>query len=65
MGLGLEENAEDAYSFITHNYVEGDEIFILGFSRGACIARFVSGLLGRIGILSRVGIRYFKNIIGI
>lgn len=65
MGLGLEENAEDAYSFIAHNYVEGDEIFILGFSRGAYTARFVAGLLGIIGVLSRVGMRHFKPIIEI
>lgn len=63
MGLGLEENAEDAYSFIAHNYVEGDEIIILGFSRGAYTARFVAGLLGIIGILSRVGMVHFKPIV--
>jgi uncharacterized protein (DUF2235 family) len=63
MGLGLEENAEDAYSFIAHNYVEGDEIFILGFSRGAYTARFVAGLLGIIGILSRQGMVHFKPVI--
>jgi uncharacterized protein (DUF2235 family) len=65
MGLGLEENAEDAYSFIAHNYVEGDEIIILGFSRGAYTARFVAGLLGIIGVLSRVGMSHFKPIIEI
>jgi uncharacterized protein (DUF2235 family) len=63
MGLGLEENAEDAYAFIAHNYVEGDEIFILGFSRGAYTARFVAGLLGIIGILSREGMVHFKPVI--
>jgi uncharacterized protein (DUF2235 family) len=65
MGLGLEENAEDAYSFIAHNYVEGDEIFILGFSRGAYTARFVAGLLGIIGVLSREGMTHFKPVIDI
>jgi uncharacterized protein (DUF2235 family) len=65
MGLGLEENAEDAYSFIAHNYQLGDEIIILGFSRGAYTARFVAGLLGIIGILSRVGMVHFKPIIEI
>jgi uncharacterized protein (DUF2235 family) len=65
MGLGLEENAEDAYSFIAHNYQLGDEIIILGFSRGAYTARFVAGLLGIIGILSRVGMVHFKPIMEI
>jgi uncharacterized protein (DUF2235 family) len=65
IGLGLEENAEDAYSFIAHNYQPGDEIIILGFSRGAYTARFVAGLLGIIGILSRVGMVHFKPIIEI
>jgi uncharacterized protein (DUF2235 family) len=35
----------DAYLFIAQNYVEGDEIMLFGFSRGAYIARKVAGLL--------------------
>lgn len=65
MGLGLAENAEETYSFIANNYVDNDEIFILGFSRGAYTARFVAGLLGIIGILSRVGMVHFKPIVAV
>jgi len=38
-GAGFEANVEDAYTFLALNYVEGDEIFVFGFSRGAATAR--------------------------
>ncbi|KAH7102775.1 hypothetical protein BKA62DRAFT_89633 [Auriculariales sp. MPI-PUGE-AT-0066] len=41
----------DAYAFISHNYAEGDEILLFGFSRGAYTARKVAGLIDRIGLL--------------
>ena len=45
VGIGLSHNMRDAYSFICHNYCEGDEIFLFGFSRGAYTARSISGQL--------------------
>src|SRR6187402_1012033 len=62
MGLGLEENSQEAYAFIANNYVAGDELFLLGFSRGAYTARSVAGLIGALGILSRDGMQYFKPV---
>ncbi len=38
-GAGFEANIEAAYTFLALNYVEGDEIYVFGFSRGACAAR--------------------------
>ena len=38
-GAGFEANVEAAYTFLALNYVLGDEIFVFGFSRGACAAR--------------------------
>jgi uncharacterized protein (DUF2235 family) len=38
-GAGLAENIREAYAFIASNYVPGDELFLLGFSRGAFTAR--------------------------
>lgn len=52
-GLGLSANILDAYSFIVLNYVEGDEIFLFGFSRGAYTVRSLAGLLNEIGILPK------------
>lgn len=38
-GAGFEANIEAAYTFLALNHVVGDEIFVFGFSRGACAAR--------------------------
>jgi uncharacterized protein (DUF2235 family) len=39
IGLGLKKIVQDCYSFVVANYEAGDEIYIFGFSRGACAAR--------------------------
>src|SRR4051794_40398838 len=52
-GAGLSHNMRDAYSFICHNYCEGDEIFLFGFSRGAYTARCVGGLIGFAGLIGK------------
>lgn len=44
------------------NYNPGDEIFIVGFSRGAFTARSVSGLICNLGLLNRVGLSQFGAI---
>ena len=44
-GGGFEVNIEEAYTFLANNYSEGDEIFILGFSRGAAQARSLCRLI--------------------
>ena len=38
-GVGIEMKIEEAYRFLSQNYVPGDKIFIFGFSRGATTAR--------------------------
>jgi uncharacterized protein (DUF2235 family) len=38
-GAGFEQNVEDAYTFLTHNYAPDDQIYVFGFSRGAAGAR--------------------------
>lgn len=52
-GIGLSANIVEAYSFIALNYLEGDEIFLFGFSRGAYTVRSLAGLLHEIGILPK------------
>lgn len=49
-GAGLVLNTKQAYSFICEHYQGGDKLFIFGFSRGAYTARYLAGLIGRIGI---------------
>ena len=50
-GLGLSKNIRECYEFLVQNYEAGDEIFILGFSRGAYTARSLAGFLRNSGLL--------------
>ena len=52
-GFGLEHNVIAGYRFLAQNYEPGDEIFIVGFSRGAYTARSVAGMVGRVGLLTK------------
>ena len=55
VGEGLMEHVREVYGFIAHNYAEGDEIYLFGFSRGAYTARSVSGLISLFGLLTKRG----------
>ena len=61
-GQGISENIREAYSFICANYADGDEIFLIGFSRGAFTARSVSSLIKTIGLLTPIGLEHFCQI---
>ena len=58
-GVGLSQNVLDGYRFIANNYDAGagngepDDIFLLGFSRGAFTARSLAGMLGAVGLLEK------------
>lgn len=52
----------EAYSYLSTNWLPGDEIFLFGFSRGAFTARSVAGLIGEIGMLTREGMPYLAEI---
>jgi uncharacterized protein (DUF2235 family) len=58
---GVNETVDDIYINICSNYEPGDQIYIFGFSRGAVIARAVTGLLSY-GILYPNRIEYIKYI---
>jgi uncharacterized protein (DUF2235 family) len=55
-GFGLFHNVIASYRFLAQNYEPGDEIFIVGFSRGAYTARSVAGMVGRVGLLTKVSL---------
>ncbi|KAA1417947.1 DUF2235 domain-containing protein [Nocardioides humilatus] len=55
-GFGLFRNVVAAYRFLAQNYEPGDEIFIVGFSRGAYTARSLAGMIGRVGLLTRLSL---------
>jgi len=57
-GVGLYQNIQDAYLFLSLNYEPGDEIYLFGFSRGAYTVRSLAGLIySSGGLLSRANIR--------
>ena len=39
IGLGLKQIIRECYDFVVTDYVVGDEIYLIGFSRGAYAAR--------------------------
>lgn len=51
VGLGLDENVLDAYSWLCRAYREGDRVYLLGFSRGAYSARVLAGFIHLVGLL--------------
>lgn len=62
LGEGIDAAIREAYGFLANNYEDGDEIFLLGFSRGAFTARSVSGLIASIGLLTKEGMESFYPI---
>lgn len=51
-GFGLDDNVLEAYRFLIHNYQPGDQIYLIGFSRGAYTVRVLGGFMNLIGLLS-------------
>ena len=50
-GKGIDKNIQDCYRFLVHNYTPGDELFFIGFSRGAYTVRSLCGLIRNSGLL--------------
>lgn len=61
-GEGLSENIREAYGFLASNYDRGDEIFLLGFSRGAFTARSICAMINSVGLLTMRGMEDFYPI---
>src|SRR5216683_6064745 len=51
VGVGLITRIVRGYTFVSRNYVAGDRIYIIGFSRGAYTARALAGLIAAKGLL--------------
>ena len=51
-GAGVIERIVRGYTFISRNYEVGDQIFIVGFSRGAYTARALAGLIASQGLIA-------------
>ncbi|KAL5360109.1 hypothetical protein BJX96DRAFT_68279 [Aspergillus floccosus] len=61
-GAGLSAHIRAAYGFLCHNWKEGDEIFLFGFSRGAYTARSIGGLATSLGLLTKRGMDKFPDV---
>ncbi|EHA51628.1 hypothetical protein MGG_07522 [Pyricularia oryzae 70-15] len=62
LGMGLAQNVREAYNFICTNYVDGDDIILTGFSRGAFTARSVADMIATVGLLRPLGLDHFYRI---
>jgi uncharacterized protein (DUF2235 family) len=63
--IGISAKIRNAYSFISHNYNfthDGDEIFLVGFSRGAFTVQCLASLIGQIGLLRKEGLQYLRGL---
>ncbi|CAN8104021.1 unnamed protein product [Discula destructiva] len=61
-GMGLGADIREAYNFICANFVDGDDIVLVGFSRGAFTARSIADLIASIGLLNVDGMANFYSI---
>jgi uncharacterized protein (DUF2235 family) len=52
-GLTLSSKVEAAYAFLVDNYLDGDEILLFGFSRGAYTARCIAAFINYAGIMKK------------
>ena len=63
-GMGLDLKILEGYKFLAENYQDDDEIYVLGFSRGAYTARSLVGMIRNCGLIEkkhvdfRIGMAY-------
>lgn len=58
----LRQDIRELYHFICMNYVDGDDIVLVGFSRGAFTARAVADMIASLGLLTHEGLDRFYDI---
>lgn len=56
-GVGLDERIKQGYRHLVDQYDDGDEIYVIGFSRGAYTARSLVGMIRNVGLLTRASRR--------
>lgn len=52
-GVGLSDNVRGAYRHLVDHWEDGDDVYVLGFSRGAYTARSLVGMIRNCGLLHR------------
>ncbi|PSR80000.1 hypothetical protein BD289DRAFT_79241 [Coniella lustricola] len=61
-GVGLDMDICQLYTFISINYVDGDAIILVGFSRGAFTVRAVADMIASLGLMTHSGLDRFYDI---
>ncbi|MFK7752768.1 MAG: DUF2235 domain-containing protein [Sedimentitalea sp.] len=51
MGRGINRQIRRAYGYLASRYRPGDQIYLLGYSRGAFAVRSLAGVIDRVGLL--------------
>ncbi len=64
-GTGITDNIRALYRFLVYNYVEGDEIFLFGFSRGAFTVRTLVGFMNEVGLVQKEDEYYTRELYGL
>lgn len=60
-GVGLSDILGRGYRFLVRHWEEGDQLFIVGFSRGAYTARSLVGMLRNVGLLAPAHVGRFRE----
>jgi len=53
LGIGIDTNIKQCYSFLVENWKEGDEVYMFGWSRGAYTVRSLCGMISEVGLLRK------------
>lgn len=61
-GRGFDEIVAEGYVNLASNYMDGDTVYIFGFSRGAAAARALTGLLSDPGLIPADNLGAFPDI---
>lgn len=62
---GISPKIRNAYSFISHNYnfeTPGDQIVLVGFSRGAFTVQCLASLIDQIGLLKKTSLGFLRGL---
>ncbi|KAI0387573.1 hypothetical protein F5Y04DRAFT_240533 [Hypomontagnella monticulosa] len=63
-GRGISAKIRNAYSFVSHNFNfdhQGDEIFLIGFSRGAFAVQCLASFISQTGLFRRQHLYYLRG----
>ncbi|MBT6050707.1 MAG: DUF2235 domain-containing protein [Candidatus Scalindua sp.] len=54
LGFGFRTNVCDLYEFLARNYEDGDQVYLMGFSRGAATVRAFAGFVATCGLVKGI-----------